>query len=188
VTTRDPFAETLQLLRDGDAEALRVFVQTWRPAVERLAARRIRPDLQRRVGPESIAQSVCRTFLRRAAEGQFEVRDEGALWGLLCAVTLTKVRDRVRHHRRAKRDVGRELPLEGSDASAIVDEEEAFLFEEQMASVLASFDDEERQILELRLSGHAQLAIAELLACSERTVRRKLRDLEARLREALAQE
>jgi hypothetical protein len=67
--------------------------------------------VQRRVGPESIAQSVCRTFLRRAGDGQFQVRDEDALWGLLCAIALTKVRERVRFHRRHRRDLGRERPL-----------------------------------------------------------------------------
>ncbi len=176
-------------LRDGDAVVHAEFVDRYRPALERLADRRIQAAAQRRVGPESIAQSVCRTFLRRASDGQFAFEDEGALWGLLCAIALTKVREHVRFHTRQKRDLGREESLGSIHAASTTADtpshDAVVAFEDQFAVVLDGFDKEERQMLELRVQGHTQQQIGEMLGCSERTVRRLLANLEARMRAAL---
>ena len=50
---------------------------------------------------------------------------------------------------------------------------------------LNQLDESQRQILELRRQGHAVEDIANLVACSERTVRRKLKRIEAFLAEKL---
>ena len=56
------------------------------------------PALQRRIGPDDIVQSVCRTFFRRSQDGQFELHGTASLWRLLCAITLAKVRHHARFH------------------------------------------------------------------------------------------
>ena len=115
--------------------------------------------------------------------------DGDALWGLLCAMTLTKVHEKVRFHQRQKRALSRERPLDRVPAvpgeARHVDPAEALAFADQLEVALATFPDEERQILEMRLLDHTQAQIAETLAISERTVRRKLREIEQRLKEAL---
>jgi len=176
-------------LRVGDEDVVGEFAAQYRPALERLAKGRIEPGLRRRVGAETIAQSVCRTFLRRAQEGQFELADGDALWRLLCAMALTKVREKIRFHRRLKRDVGRERPIDGgpslAGAPSACDPAQAVAFAEQLERVVEDFSVEERRIFEMRLLDRTQCEIAEALLISERTVRRMLRALETRMRASL---
>ena len=180
-------------LRDGDESAVAEFCVRYAGALERLADRRLGQGLRRRVGPESIAQSACWSFLRRAREGQFELAGAENLWRLLCAMTLRKVREKVRFHQRERRELAREAGsatelaehtgLSGAEeaqepfeAVAIVDEFEA---------LLASLDDERRAIVEAKLDERSNAEIAEQLGCSERTVRRLLSELRGQLEQAL---
>lgn len=184
----DRFADWIAGLRDGDPLVLQRFFAEFHPALERLAASRIDPGLRRRVGPESIAQSVCRTFLRRAKAGQFEIVDRDALWGLLLSIALTKVREKVRFHGREKRAAGREVPVERS--SAVTDgspgPDEQAVFADELEHIFATLSDEERAIVDLRLADMSQSAIAAEMGVSERTVRRLMGRLEDRLRASLA--
>jgi len=174
-------------VRAGDPESLASFFSRYGPALERIAARAIEPGMRRRFGPETIAQSVCRTFLRRAAGDEFELADGDSLWRLLCAIALTKVREKARYHLRHKRGVNREVPLDtatdlgpGRGPSA----EDEVVFADQFEHLLDTLDDEQRKLLELRLEDLTQEEIAERMSCSERTVRRLLKRLEARLLQA----
>lgn len=63
------------------------------------------PDLQRRIDPDDIVQSVFRTFFRRAAAGQYEVPAGEELWKLFLVIGPNKVRAVAAHHRAARRDV-----------------------------------------------------------------------------------
>jgi len=176
-------------IRDGDRDALVEFYRRYGQALEAIAARNIAQGMRRRVSPESVAQSVCKTFLRRAREQDYSLRDGDSLWRLLCAITLTKVRERVRFHGRQKRGVDRERSLDDVPAAATArgpGPEEAAIFREQLEQVLSSFDEEERRILELRLEECRQPDIAAAVGCSERTVRRILARIEARLRDAFS--
>jgi len=175
-------------LREGDEETMTAFVRRYRPALERIASGAISPGLQRRIGPESVAQSVCRTFLRRMGSDSFQLRDADSLWRLLCAIALTKVREKVRFHRRERRGVGREVPLDaaaGVASPGAPPPDEVAAFQEVFELALRELEAEERAVLELRLEGLTQPAIAEELGCSERTVRRLLTNLETRLRALL---
>ncbi len=186
----DHLETLIEGLREGDARVFGEFMRGFRPALERIAEGRIEPRLARRVSAESVAQSVCRTFLRRASGGRFELTDGDSLWRLLCAMTLNKVRERRRQHRRQKRDMDREVPMEaagGDLRTAAPTPDELAAFEEILANELESFTDEERLVFELRLRELPQAAIAEEIDASERTVRRILKRLEARLRDALAE-
>ena len=178
-------------VRSGDPAAMRIFYDRYGPSLERVAAKAIAPGMLRRFGPESIAHSVCRTFIRRARGDEFDLPDADGLWRLLCAIALNKVRERVRFHRRERRGVDREshggdradpLPT-AADRSTPPDE--AVAFRDQLEHVLASLDDEERRFVEFRLAGRTEQEIADELGCSERTVRRMLSRLEARLTAAL---
>lgn len=163
------------------------FVARYRPALERIADGRIAPRLRRRVGPDSVAQSVCRTFLRRMGDNPYVVADGDALWSLLCAIALTKVRERIRYHGRQRRDVGREVPL---DAARRVGDggrgpAEAVALNEAFEQALEGLRDEEQTVLMLRLRGKTQREIADDVGCSERTVRRLLTGIARRLRTQL---
>ena len=136
-------------------------------------------------------QSACRTFLRRAKGGEFQLEDSEGLWRLLCAITLTKIREQTRYHLRKKRGLDQELhaaALPGQDSVASFDIEaagptpaEAAEFADQFQQLLASLDEEERQIVDLKLQEFTHEEVAEKLACSERTVRRVIKRIQTRL-------
>jgi RNA polymerase sigma factor (sigma-70 family) len=185
----DHWDRLIEGLRTGDATAMTDFMRDYRPALERIAAGAIPPGMRRRVGPETVAQSVCRTFLRRMEADPFDVSDADSLWRLLCAIALNKARAKIRFHMRERRGVPRDVPI---DAAAGVEDprspspEEAAAFQEMLEQALGELDPEERAILELRLGGSTQEEVAAALGCSERTVRRLLAGLEARLKRRLA--
>ena len=136
-------------------------------------------------------QSAYRTFLRRAGGGEFKLTDSEALWRLLCAITLNKVRAQARFHLRKKRGMQREATLEDSSASwglqaSGPSPDDAAAFKEQFEHVMSCLDPEQRQIVELRLSQRTNEEAAQVMGCSERTVRRLVKQVQERLEKELS--
>ncbi len=67
--------DLIEGLRNGSEQAMNVFVARYRPALERIADGAIAPNLKARISGESVAQSVCRSFLRRMDTNPYEVKD-----------------------------------------------------------------------------------------------------------------
>jgi len=182
----------IRQLVEGDPQVVGEFWRDYQPRLQRLAAGFMTSRIYRREQPEDVVQSVCRTFLRRAQVGQFELPDSEALWRLLCAITLTKIRQKVRFHRRQRRSVDRERHFApcGDDSQppgpeAVAPDPtpaEAAEFADQLRQLLAGMDEEERRVVELKLEQHTNLQMARELGCSERTVRRILKRVKGRLR------
>ncbi|HEV2972452.1 MAG TPA: sigma-70 family RNA polymerase sigma factor [Pirellulales bacterium] len=178
-------------LRDGTRTVVREFCDRYGKSLERLAEKHLTGGMRRRVGAEDVVQSACRTFLRRAQIGEFELADAQGLWGLLCAITLTKVREQKRYHLRQKRGLDREVhpadvsPGNGARLFDRADSEptpaEAAEFADQFTQLVAGLDDEERQLVDLKLQQCTNEEIAERMGCSERTVRRILKRVQSAL-------
>lgn len=175
-------------LRRGDDAALAGFCDRYASALARLADGNIAPALKRRFSGETVAQSACCSFLMRAREGRFEIPDSESLWRLLCAITLRKVREKARFHSRRKRGVAREV--DGRDDETPLAERlpdagpgpgEALAIAEEFEGILAELNEEERQIVDLRLQELTNAEIAEKMGCSERTIRRLTQTLKGRL-------
>src|SRR5262245_27473046 len=98
-------------LRRVDEAVQAEFMRRFGPQLEKIADRHLGGDVRRRIGPEDAVQSACRTFLRRATAGEFALPDSAALWRLLCAITVNKVREQSRFHSRKRRGLGRERHL-----------------------------------------------------------------------------
>ena len=187
----DHWTRLIDGLRQGDAQVTNDFCRQYSGPLEQIAAKHLPAGLRRRLGPEDVVQSVCRTFFRRAREGQFQLGDSEALWRLLCAITLTKVREQARFHLRQKRGLQRETPLAppsldqstaGFDPSdPAVTPAEAAEFSDQFRQLIAGLDDEERQLVDLKLQQCTNDEAAEKMGCSERTVRRLLKRVQSRL-------
>ncbi|MCA9012203.1 MAG: hypothetical protein KDB01_20765 [Planctomycetaceae bacterium] len=169
----------------GDEEVVQEFWTAYAPALERIAKSRMNPALQQRLGPEDVLQSVCRTFIRRGRKGEYQLDNSEELWRLLCAITLTKVRQHARFHLRKRRGINREVSL-GDDragGSAGMSDRaiapgptpaEAAEFADQVDHLFAGLDEEEKQLVQYRLEGLDGPTIASRMGCSERTVRRLL--------------
>lgn len=183
----------IQGLRTGDNQVIGEFCEQYGAPLHRLADKRLPAGLRRRVGPEDVVQSACRTFLRRAQGGEFHLADTEGLWRLLCAITLTKVREQARFHLRRRRALNQEVdpaPAEGSPsvwhpADPGPSPAETAEFADQLSQLLGNMDEEERQLVDLKLQDCTNDEIAERLGCSERTVRRLLKRVQSQLARAL---
>src|SRR5262249_11119131 len=99
-----PGSVTHWLMRHDDEAARRI----WERYVQRLLAlaeQDIEQSVRARIGAEDVVQSAFRSYFRRRADYDLADRDE--LWSLLVTITLNKVRNANRHHRRQRRDVRR---------------------------------------------------------------------------------
>ena len=184
----------IQGLRAGEPQVVQEFCERYGALLHQLAEKHLPEGLRQRVGPEDVVQSACRTFLRRARAGEFQLADSEGLWRLLCAITLTKVREQARFHRRHKRGLDREVPLASISPEGVegrfdpVDPRpspaEAAEFADQFRQLMASFEDEERRLVDLKLQQCTNLEAAARMGCSERTVRRILKRVQTRLERA----
>ena len=175
----------------GDAEVVEEFWQEYGDRLQRLADQHLTTRLQHRVGPDDVVQSACRTFFRRARRGDFELADREGLWRLLCAITVTKVRQQVRFHLRQKRTPQAEVPEDGSGNSSstgprdVVDPQsppdEAVALADQLRQVMDALEAEEQQVVQLRLAECSVPEVAQQMQCSERTVRRMQNRVRSRL-------
>ncbi len=170
-------------LRGGDPEIIEQFVAKYGHSLEKVADNNIATQMGRRFGGDDVMQSVCRTFLRRVEVGQFELDDSESLWRLLCAITLTKVREKARYHMRKKRSLGQEARASGDDerGGAMFDMQAPdptpsiqIEFADTFEHLIAQLDDEERVVVDMKLQQKSNAEIADKLGSSERTVRRLL--------------
>ena len=184
----DTWPELVAGLRAGDPRAARRFWTTYGPLLHEVAERRLAGVLRRRVGPEDVVQSVCRTFLRRAKGGELAFEDSDRLWQLLSAIAITKAREQARFHGRQKRSVGAEAAHEPGapelpPMAATEPSPEAAALAAELESELMALEGDAREIVLLKIQDLTNDEIALRLGCSERTVRRLL----TKVREDLAQ-
>jgi RNA polymerase sigma factor (sigma-70 family) len=174
-------------LRAGDSRTEYEFWENYGPALQCLAEQYLSPKLQARIGSDDIVLSACRTFLRRMRLGEFHLDDSRALWRILTVITVRKVREQARYHRCRKRSVAQEISQSpcGGDGVVLIDPyedpAEAVALVDQMEQLLALLDEEERTIVLQKLQDLTNDEVAERLQLSERTVRRKLKCIRARL-------
>lgn len=168
-------------LATGDAWAYEFLWQRFGKRLEAVAAKHFPTGLNRRLEPQDIVQSTCRSFFTRMTDGRLSVSDVDGLWGLLCAITLNKTRMKQRYHLAKRRTVSRE-----SDVSENSDEEgsgfeasdsgeaigSSLDFEEHLQGVMELLDPIEREVLQLKLEDFTHEEIAEKIKRSDRTIRR----------------
>lgn len=162
-------------LAEGKPTAVEQFWQRYGESLQRVAERQIASWLRRRVDPEDVVQSACRTFFRRAIEGNFSFESKDDLWKLLLTITLNKVRMQARFHSRNRRSISKEqaMPEEANLQPAEWDHAiEQVELQDMLQVAFADKDDERKRVLEMWLEGRTQNEIAKVIGCSERTVRR----------------
>jgi RNA polymerase sigma factor (sigma-70 family) len=189
------YSELIRGLRTGDSLAEKQFFEQYGPMLENLADRHLAGGMRRRFGPDDVALSACRTFMRRARLGEFELPDAASLWRLLAAITLAKLREQVRYHKRQRRSVGQEVSFqrqsedESPSAFHPIDPEATPLsgaaFADEFEQLVGSLEEEEKRIVDLKLQDRSNAEIAAELSCSERTVRRILSRLKSRFERTL---
>jgi RNA polymerase sigma factor (sigma-70 family) len=185
-------------LAGGDEQVIGEFWREYSGRLQGLAAQHLKVGLRTRLDPEDVVQSACRTFLRRLQAGDFELEGAENLWRLLCVITLAKVRAQARFHQRGKRSIENEQRLDGSPEESYAPgyqavergpaPDEAAAFADQLDNLLGRLDDEERQVVQLKLEDRTNDEIAHVMQCSERTVRRILNRVRSRLKTMLSEQ
>jgi RNA polymerase sigma-70 factor (ECF subfamily) len=195
MTDEQRWQRQIEGFRQGDPEVIQEFWQHYGPMLQRVAQAQLAQPLRRRIDPEDIVQSACRTFFRRVQGGELQLTDSESLWRLLCAITLNKAREQARFHSQQKRGMSREVHAAEADGDSGRDDfglaapgptpEEAAAFADEFERLLRSLDEEERQIVDLKLQECTHDEVAQRLGISERTVRRLFKRVQAKLERAL---
>ncbi|REJ86368.1 MAG: RNA polymerase sigma factor [Planctomycetota bacterium] len=197
LTATEDWDRLIAGLQQGDALVLRDFYANYGPHLQRIADGRVSPVMKRRFDSEDVIQSTFRTFFRRAQGGYFQFEDNQRLWNLLCAITLTKVREKVRFHRRKSRGVDREVSqdgdsdsgeraaFDGGSAEQAPNPADAVEFADTFENLIAGLDADQRRLVDLKLQDVTNDEAAEELGVSERTVRRMLSRLQEQFEQQL---
>jgi RNA polymerase sigma-70 factor (ECF subfamily) len=105
-----PPGELVERIRAGDAEAAAELVRRYEPEIRRSIHHRLHDTrLRRAFDSMDICQSVLGNFFIYASTHALEVDKPDQLLHLLVTMTRNKLRDAVRHERRAKRDSRRQV-------------------------------------------------------------------------------
>jgi RNA polymerase sigma-70 factor (ECF subfamily) len=184
---------SMQLLvrwREGDQQAARDLFWLYAERLIALVRSRLSAQLAQRLDPEDLVQSAYRSFFCGARAGDYDVRRSGDLWRLLVSITLHKLHDQVKWHRRAKRAVGRERDLgaEGPPTELLAagpSPLEAIALVDEVEGLMQLLGSAHGRMLELRLQGHDLEEIASNTRRSVRTVRRVLEGVKQRLEQRL---
>jgi RNA polymerase sigma factor (sigma-70 family) len=181
--------ELVQRLRGGDNDAANEIVRRFGDRLVSLARSRLDRLIQRKVDPEDVVQSVCRSALMRLGDGRLNVSDWNSLWRLLVCITVNKCANQAEFFRAARRDVYREVEVAASDdssgshwhpSSTESNPAEASMLVEAVDQLLNSFRDERhREIVRLRLQHCSPSEIALEVGVTERTVHRVLERVKA---------
>ncbi len=165
--------------RENDDIAVTDFWSRYEERLRRLAERNLSDRMKRRIDADDVVQSAFRTFLRRAGQDEFELRDRQNLLSLLTTITLNKIRQKVRHFAAQKRggdsDQYFETMADLGGNQPTPDEEAAL---REIEELLRGFDEEQQQVVDLKLQNHTNEEIARRMQCSERTVRRMIKRVE----------
>jgi DNA-directed RNA polymerase specialized sigma24 family protein len=174
------------MLEIGDSAAAQALWDRYFPRLIELARAKLRGAPLRAADEEDVALSAMHTFFTAATRGkipQLENRDD--LWRTLVLITAGKAvdqrrRDQALKRGAARRDVGPPAgPTDWLALEEVVGAEPDPAFAAQLADEFQTlmarlWDDRLRAIALLKLEGHTNEEIASRLACSLRSVNRRL--------------
>ena len=173
--------EIVARLALGDSAAEQAVFDRYLKRLTMLARGRLSRKLAARLDAEDVVMSAYRSFFVGARLGRYQLTHGGDLWRLLVEITLHKLYRQTAHHSAQRRSVGRESHVaESQELGALAfsrapTPEEVAAASEQLENVLLQLPQLGRRVLELRLQGERLDEIATALNCSERTVRRMLK-------------
>ena len=178
-------ATLLRRFRQGEQSAATELYLRYARRLERMARQGTGRDLAAKVDPESIVQSVFRSFFRRAQEGQYEVAEGEELWNLFLVIALNKIRSKAVYHHAQRRDSRRTQAMDpqalpGADRRE--GSQNSFeILKLTIEDLLNELPASAQQIVLMRIDGHELEAIASGVGRSKRSVERVLMKFRQRL-------
>ena len=198
--TDDDITQWIAATGDGDEAAAQAIWDKYFERLLRYAKRNLGGMPHRAVDEEDVVLSAMNSFFAGARNGKLEPKDRDELWKLLATITVRKATAHLRRHYAAKRGGGNvrgeSAFIDGANSddarmgiNQVLDDrrlpEMSGCLVETCEERLASLEDDTlRKIAILKLEGYGTNEIAEKLACSRATVKRKL----TRIREKWSQQ
>jgi RNA polymerase sigma factor (sigma-70 family) len=106
----------LAKLTDADAECVTATLVHFRPLLVRLVSRRLPPSLRARLDAEDVVQEALWSFALRVQSREYRFDRLAHVEHLLSTIAVTKLRERIREHHAACRDVSREEAVQNGRA------------------------------------------------------------------------
>jgi RNA polymerase sigma-70 factor (ECF subfamily) len=186
----DPsFADFVQRIRAGDAQAAAELVRQYEAAIRLEVRLRLRdPRLRRVFDSMDVCQSVLASFFLRVAGGQYELDDPGQLVRLLVGMARNKVAFQARKQRAQCRDNHRNqgLDLEVYEPTASDPSPSQVVAGKELLSIFRQrLTEEERQLADLRAQGRPWDEIAAALGGTPQARRKQLERAVERVAEQL---
>ena len=181
----DEFVLMIEAFRNGSEEAGRKIIELYGPHVREVVHHRLGAKMRSAYDSEDFVQAVWASLIRIKGNVQCEEPDQ--LAGLLAKLANNKVIDEVRRRHTQKYDITRQRSLDddhlGSDAvmDARSTPSQFAIANEEWRKMVEGESSQTQQMLELRRDGKSQVEIAEILGCSERTVRRTMKRVAGKL-------
>jgi RNA polymerase sigma-70 factor (ECF subfamily) len=178
MSEQDTFVEFIRRIRAGDEQAAAEMVRRYEPLIRREIRLQLEDRrLARLFDSMDICQSVLKSFFCRTATGQYDLDTPEQLQRLLVTMARNKLASAARSQHRQRRDQRRvsagEEKLKGIAAddptpSAVVASKEL------LERIRQAFNEEERQLADLRGEGLAWGAIADRLGGTAQARRMQL--------------
>jgi RNA polymerase sigma-70 factor, ECF subfamily len=193
----ETFDVVMARLRTGEDHAADVIFNRFTRRLIALARKKLQSTSRAQAEVEDVIQSVYKSFFARHGQGQFDLGDWNAVWGLLTIITLRKCANRRTYHQARRRDARREMAWQGTGTSGVgepgwdlIDREptpvEAAALAETVHELFRGLDEPDRQTVTMLLQGYTAEEISTIQSCSERTVRRVRNRVKDRLRRLVA--
>lgn len=193
-STNDPFkdlsdASLLRRFRSGHQSAATELYLRYAERLGSFASAKTGADLVSRVDPDSIVQSVFRSFLRRAQDGQYHVAPGEELWKLLLVMALNKIRSAATYHHAQRRDSRK--TLSATDLGTTLSDEKwndqnSFdILRLTIEEILSTLTETQKSMITLRIEGHEVDEIARQTGRSKRSVERILQNFRQQLSQQL---
>ncbi len=179
-------------LKDGDSAAAQPLWERYYRQLVALARTKLRTTSRRDADEEDVVQNAFHSFFKAVGQGRFpQLDDRDSLWRLLVVITANKAMKQLAYATRQKRGGGTAAAalgiesIEGNDEMALVQlvgSEPTPDFAVQVAEEYGRLlellgDDTLRQVAVWKMEGLGNDEIADKLACSRRTVARKLESI-----------
>ena len=179
----------LERVRAGEESALAELLQHYAPRLRMAARVLLGPLLRPHLDSLDLVQSVNCILLPGLRQGKYDVSSPEKLLGLALTIIRRKVANKWRHlQRQGSSDVMAEGSATGDESlltshNAEDDPAVSALVHDTLEHVLNQLNEEDRQLIELRLLGYSTVEIGEQLACDPHILRARLSRLRQRLRE-----
>lgn len=169
----------LQNYQDGDSGAASEIHARYAHRLYALAKAKLGRRLTTKVDPDDILQTTFLAFFEKADREEVFWKKEGDLWRLLAAICVNHVKRSAEHYGSQKRN---------ADVEVSVNEQRDFEFDsasqkliELVESLIQGENPMAIKIVEARLAGFSTREIAQQTGRSERTIRRIVDMLKAKL-------